>query len=136
MTGARAQEITPITSGAVIAHQEATYEITGYADIYVQLTTSNREESKWNSMLTQVEAWITAHASYPNSTGADPYNGIGGLLRERVAVLKHQVRSQARHKRGLLDFIGKASKYLFGTATNDDVKSLAEMQSISFMDSS
>ena len=58
------------------------------------------------------------------------------LLEDRVLFIKQKIEKldidyslhpvHARKKRGLLDFVGKTSKYLFGTATNDDIRDLRE----------
>ncbi len=58
------------------------------------------------------------------------------LLWHRIIYLKEKVEQattgynlhsiHARSKRGLLNIIGSASKYLFGTATEDDIRDLRE----------
>ncbi len=63
-------------------------------------------------------------------------HGILNLLADRVEYLKSKVEQADKNftlhpihlksKRGLLDVVGKASKFLFGTATEDDIHDLRE----------
>lgn len=43
-------EVTPVTTGAAIIHQQMVLEIESYADIYVQLTPTWVEKDEWNSL--------------------------------------------------------------------------------------
>ena len=133
-----AQEITPILSGAVIAHQEPVLEISGYADIFVQLSDGIPEKQQWSRMLRKIDDWIDDHL-LPNASatsGNTPltFAGLTGPLHERVNLLRGRAGrhlapipptpTSTRRKRGLIDGIGKLSSWLFGTATNDDIKKL------------
>ena len=118
-------KFTPISTGAVIAHTEETKEITGYADVYVQLTESNSEEGKWTEMIHHIENWIDRNLRLDNSTAME---GIPELLKGRIDVLRRQVKLHTRSKRGLFDFVGKVSKYLFGTATEDENQAIQQAQ--------
>lgn len=109
-----------MTTGAVITHQEAILEIESYADIYVQLAPTQVERDDWNTLCDRLEQWIATQLN--DSRQYSAFQGLIGHLQKRVDLLRF--RATHHHKRGLLDFVGEAASWLFGTATSHDVDEL------------
>ena len=58
---ANLQTITPVTTGAVIAHEEPVREITAYVKIFVTLSQDHELDPLWNSLCSRLEAHIREH---------------------------------------------------------------------------
>ncbi len=87
---------------------------------------------------------LTKLSDFINTTRKGEYKASSGyhaqdilqLLWHRILYLKEKVEQattdynlhpiHARSKKGFLDIVGSASKYLFGTATEDDIRDLRE----------
>ncbi|KAJ8315285.1 hypothetical protein KUTeg_007435, partial [Tegillarca granosa] len=73
-----------------------------------------------NSLLNEINVLKTEVATSINET----VSSIRHLI-QQTEILNYDSNSSSRSRRGLLDFIGKISRSLFGTATVDDVRNLA-----------
>ena len=92
-----------------------------YATIYVQLSDDLPNTAAWNGMLDQIEEWVSQHLNGTLATQQD----LSTLFHDRLALF-HQRVARQRSRRGLANFVGKLSSWLFGTATEDDIKKLKE----------
>lgn len=115
--------VMPITTGAVIVHQESTVCIGGYTNMCVQLEDGDAERQSWTNMFDMVESWIDEHMQTVTiNSSVLLLHGVQAVIR-RVSILRAGVSRvlSVRNKWGLFNFIGDLSSSLFGTATEEDL---------------
>ncbi len=127
---AQGQDITAITTGAIIAHEAPTREINAYAKIYVALTEDIEEsQNQWNELCDRVAKAIDYRFQYlPNATGI---KHLQSALMERVDRLQQRIaRTHQRQKRGLFNFVSSIASSLFGIPSASDLESLKEVNRV------
>lgn len=70
----------------------------------------------------RLEYWVITQ--FNDSAQYTIFNGLTAHLLKRIELMRF--RGTQRQKGGLLDFVGQAASWLFGTATEQDIKSLQE----------
>ena len=112
-------DIEPLPNGLIVSRHENAKLVAAKHDVLIIL-----EKPKWpselNGMIAIVKRKITDLPHGDVFTEHDK-----SLWTQRVDRLRSKLnRSPSRGKRGLFDFIGKASKSLFGTATTEDIENV------------
>ena len=115
--------ITPVTTGAVIAHTEPVHQIKAYAKVYVTLTEPRHFENDWHALCDHLAKLINAR--FP-TTVAVALN-FRDLLLERVSALRARFQHNSRVKRGILNFIGDMASELFGIPSASDLDALSKI---------
>jgi len=87
------------------------------ANYQVFITQNKPTRNHWLSASANIVAALKRNARMINTPPAE-------WLRRHALVTRLLTNDQSRSKRGLINFIGKASRYLFGTATTDDVNKI------------
>ncbi|ELT87269.1 hypothetical protein CAPTEDRAFT_189766, partial [Capitella teleta] len=131
------QTISPIQNGAIIANEETVMEISGYADIFVQLSDDHLTDNQWHNVCKKLESQYNIHRFHQpgNSTKRPRHVAVerelyhlDTLLHKRIRDIRARIfkTNPARHRRGLFDFVGEIASTLFGVPTARDLHSLTQ----------
>ncbi|ELU18490.1 hypothetical protein CAPTEDRAFT_188326 [Capitella teleta] len=132
------QIISPIQNGAIIVNEETVMGISGYADIFVQLSDDHLTDNQWHNVCEKLESQYNIQRFHQpgNSTKRPRHVAVerelyhlDTLLHKRIQDIRARIfkTNPARHRLGLFYFVGEIASSLFGVhPTARDLHSLTQ----------